>query len=60
MTKTIDTSKEIVISKCKCIIYHPPVGGAHWIQLVREFKQTGNVLVGYQLWGGCKAREEQA
>ena len=48
-----------MMSKCKCIVYHPLVGGAHWIQLVREFKQTGNVLVGYQLWGGCKAREEQ-
>ena len=60
MRNTIATSEEIVMSKCKCIVYHPPIGGAHWIQLGREFKQTGSVLIGYQLWGGCKAREEEA
>jgi len=57
MSKAIDTSQEIVKSKCKCIVYHPPVGGTHWIQLVREFKQTGDVIIGTQLWGGCEGRK---
>jgi hypothetical protein len=59
MRTTRDTSKEIVASECKCIVYHPPVGGTHWIQLVREFKQTGNILIGYQVWGKCEARDEE-
>jgi len=57
MKKVIETSEEVLMSKCKCIIYHPPVGGAHWKQLLVEYKQSGNTMLAMQLWGGCVDRE---
>jgi hypothetical protein len=57
MNKVIETSEEILMSKCKCIIYHPPIGGAHWKQLLVEFKQTGNTMLAMQLWSACADRE---
>jgi len=57
MKKVIETSEEVLMSKCKCIIYHPPVGGAHWKQLFVEYKQSGNTMLAMQLWGGCVDRE---